>query len=133
MVDDKDDKEVSISISGDFIGVCVIFTCGLVVGTEVELEVVTSGPLECASIVSSAGDPIGFGVNGCNVGMGVIYMRKDPSSLDAESSPPFDGASVVVLSMSGVAVGLSLGLSITAGAAAIGCFCAGFFVGLGVA
>ena len=107
VVDDKDDKEVSISIAGDFIGGCVIFTDGLVVGTEVGLEVVTSRLLEGASIVSSMGDPIGFGVNGCNVGVSVISTRKDPSSLDAASSPPFVEASVVVLTMSGVVVGFS--------------------------
>ena len=94
VMDDKDGKGVSTSSSGDSVGGCVVSTDRLVVDTEVGLEASTSGLLEDALARSSLGDLVGFDVNGRNVGKGVLSMRKEPSSLDAASSPPFVGASV---------------------------------------
>lgn len=94
VMDDKDGKGVSISSSGDFVGGCMVSTDGLVVDTEVGLEAFTSGLLEDALAKSSVGDLVGFDANGGNIGKGVLSMRKEPSSLDAASSPPFVGASV---------------------------------------
>ena len=94
VIDDKDGKSVSTSSSGDSVGGCVVSTDGLVVDVEVGLETFISGLLEDALAKRSVGDLVGFDANGGNIGKGVLSMRKEPSSLDAASSPPFVGASV---------------------------------------